>query len=275
MPKWFKNTSDSGPPGGYRGGTRKGVDVTFGKPFKKNAEESDASSDTPIRDIRGGILLRTIRRTSDKVVICGPSLLVDEILKQSSSSGLSDLVDNKWKKQSCAFSEEGNSESRSVRLYLEPHTPKDVLGPPTLYTSPRIGLDLGNTHLSADRVKFVDRPYRFFLEPKLFKEKGRPQTFVGLVRQFKKDTDPPSVKLIAKIERITGAPSKTIAKLMDWYTHGWDSASGDGGRAVGGYVGEKGVCASPEMLMKMMGALERHKIQQSVEVIASSSSTSP
>jgi len=265
VPKWFKKNADSGLPGGYRGGTRKGVDITFGKPFKRNEEGSASSCDTPIRDIRGGILLRTIRRSSDKIVICGPSLVVDEILKQSGSSGLSDLVDNKWKKQSCVFPEEVNSESQTVRLYLEPRTPKDVLRSPTLYKSPRIGLDLANANLFADRVKFIDRPYRFFLEPQLFKEKGRPQTFVGLLRQLKNEADPPSVELIAKIELITDSPySKIISNYMEWYTYGWISASGDGGKTIGGYIGEKGVCASPEMWMKMMGALERHKIEQSV-----------
>ncbi|KAG9317912.1 hypothetical protein JVU11DRAFT_2143 [Chiua virens] len=65
--------------GGYRGGTRKGLDMTVGAPCIIQ------TSNAPVT-VRGGALLRTIRRRLDNHVVCGPSLLVDEILRLSGCS---------------------------------------------------------------------------------------------------------------------------------------------------------------------------------------------
>lgn len=60
---------------GFRGGTRKGLDVTFGGPGAV-----------------GGILLRSMRRVSDGTLISGPSLLVDELLSTSSQPSIAALI---------------------------------------------------------------------------------------------------------------------------------------------------------------------------------------
>ncbi|CAJ0903158.1 11034_t:CDS:2, partial [Entrophospora sp. SA101] len=76
---------------GYRGGTRKGIDITFGN---ENAY--------------GGILIRSIKRIIDNEdddeneLIEGPSLIVDEILRLCGVDNLSikEMVEVKWKGKS-------------------------------------------------------------------------------------------------------------------------------------------------------------------------------
>ncbi|KAJ1302601.1 hypothetical protein OPQ81_002918 [Rhizoctonia solani] len=68
---------------GFREGTRKGLDLTFGTP-------PCAPTDAPVA--YGGILFRTIRNIQTKKVTCGPSLLVDELLRASEIDSLPTLV---------------------------------------------------------------------------------------------------------------------------------------------------------------------------------------
>src|ERR1700733_6766155 len=68
---------------GYRGGTRKGLDLTIGKPLNVASESpyfasstsrnNTIATETPL--LRGGALLRTLRRISDSKIISGPSVL--------------------------------------------------------------------------------------------------------------------------------------------------------------------------------------------------------
>nr|CAG8515155.1 10673_t:CDS:2 [Entrophospora candida] len=79
---------------GYRGGTRKGIDITFGN---ENAY--------------GGILIRSIKRIIDNEdddeneLIEGPSLIVDEILRLCGVDNLSikEMVEVKWMGKSGIF----------------------------------------------------------------------------------------------------------------------------------------------------------------------------
>ncbi|CAG8694694.1 6825_t:CDS:1, partial [Acaulospora morrowiae] len=82
---------------GYRGGTRKGVDITFG------------SRD---RNIYGGILIRSIRNDTNNQVIEGPSLVVDKILEccgVDQKGGIREMVEIHWKEKSGILKDAENS----------------------------------------------------------------------------------------------------------------------------------------------------------------------
>jgi hypothetical protein len=77
--KWYFHRAGPGPNAGYRGGSRKGVDLTFGQP--------DGSA-------AGGILLRSMCQVDEKGedvpdrVISGPSKLVDELVSLSGADSI-------------------------------------------------------------------------------------------------------------------------------------------------------------------------------------------
>ncbi|KAJ3714607.1 hypothetical protein DFJ43DRAFT_1160765 [Lentinula guzmanii] len=134
--------------GGYRGGTRKGLDITIGpsatipSPYFSALPTGDANSST-----RGGILLRTLRETSTGRVISGPSLVVDEILKLSCANSISDLVDKQWKGNISAF--RGNEQSSPGEHTLHFMFTHEVETQAVyLYKSPRIGLGLSHPSVS-------------------------------------------------------------------------------------------------------------------------------
>ncbi|CUA67389.1 hypothetical protein RSOLAG22IIIB_03030 [Rhizoctonia solani] len=162
---------------GFRAGTRKGLDLTFGVPA--------ASSDSTVA--YGGILLRTLRNTETKKVTCGPSLLVDEVIRSAGVESLPALVDTVWKGDTSAFLLPTDStEPGPSRVFLCPTKGKSAK-PAKMYTSPRIGLELsriqtpGEATATHPRVQYVIRPYRFFTHPELMGP-IRPQTFYGLLQ---------------------------------------------------------------------------------------------
>ncbi|KAG9317913.1 hypothetical protein JVU11DRAFT_2144 [Chiua virens] len=78
-------------------------------------------------------------------------------------------------------------------MYLQTATQSpSVDDRPTVYHSPRIGLDLSHPDTTATithpRVIFVGKLYRHFTHPELLSSKGRVQSFVGiyiLLRELK------------------------------------------------------------------------------------------
>lgn len=197
--------------------------------------------------VKGGILLRTLRRESDDKVISGPSLLVDEIVSRSGASSLKDLVDSRWLGDCRAFASSSLDAPRSTGLLVVPHTPTTRDALPQLFTSPRVGLDLSSTHDASARLEMVDRPYRFFVQPHLLTANGRSHTFAGVFRaQERSDAD-----LLEDIARLTGLSDGATRRYMQFYLAGRDTR-------VEAYVGAKGkgVSGSPEKLLKMLGALE-------------------
>ncbi|KIK44129.1 hypothetical protein CY34DRAFT_11296 [Suillus luteus UH-Slu-Lm8-n1] len=141
--------------GGYRGGTRKGLDLTFGGPVCAQISSSVESGITSAI-LRGGALLRTVRRLQDQKVISGPSLLVDEILRVSGASSISELVSVKCQGDIAALS--APSQPRSVYMYLRKRPPLSLATSP-VFCSPRIGLHLSNPEIKANpihpRIVFV------------------------------------------------------------------------------------------------------------------------
>ncbi|KAG8862904.1 hypothetical protein FRB96_000322 [Tulasnella sp. 330] len=243
------------PPSGYRGGTRKGLDLTCGGPFMDKTAKDDKAIQHDQHPVTGGILLRTLRRESDDKVISGPSLLVDEIIARSGASGLKDLVDAMWAGDSEAFACSSADASRSTSLFVVPFTPKPDVALPQLFTSPRIGLDLSNPHDAAARLEMVDRPYRFFIQPRLLTANGRGHTFLGVFQAKKKMSKHSGARLVAEIARTTGLSESAAGRYMQFYLAGRETH-------IQAYVGEKGkgVSGSPEKLLKMMGALEKRRM---------------
>ncbi|KAG6877283.1 hypothetical protein C0993_008877 [Termitomyces sp. T159_Od127] len=235
----------------YRGGSRKGMDLTIGGSASETRKAS-TTAESNQGSTRGGALLRSLRRISDSKVISGPSLLVDEILRLSNAADIPELVEKKWAGDISAFG------SRPTSLFLRARAsfsqPKAAV-----YRSPRIGLDLSHTgttaSLSHPRVVFISRPYRYFSCPKLLTAKGRPQTFLGVL-QYCIDTtyashDLKSKALLKELMRITGMGEKTASRYLEYYRDGVNSGK------LKDFVGVqgKGASSSPATYLQMMGTL--------------------
>jgi hypothetical protein len=203
---------------GYRGGSRKGLDLTIGgplplttSPFFSHAAKSAAASDKTEQQIqydavfsgllRGGILLRSLRGVlgekassggSEANSVSGPSLLVDKILELNGASSISELVNTVWGGDTTALNppSQTSSSSRTSYLYLKRVTSSATVLP-KIHKSPRIGLDLSHPGTTAPkpdsgvmdlhpRICFLPKLYRYYTRPEELK-KGRSQTFYGFI----------------------------------------------------------------------------------------------
>ena len=237
--------------GGYRGGTRKGLDLTVGGPIVTQ------SSNAPVT-IRGGALLRTVRRRTDNKVICGPSLLVDEILRLSGAPSIDHLVRTIWNGDISALSPP--TLARGTFMYLQRATRESVVAEcPIVYRSPRIGLDLSNPDttesITHPRVVFVGKPYRYFTQPKLLAYKGRVQTFIGLYTMLResKGYAEDSMELKKALRDTLGLGDQNVSKYMAEYKSGYQVGK------LKSFIGRsgKGVCQSASEYLKMMGTLRK------------------
>ncbi|KAI0355509.1 hypothetical protein OH77DRAFT_1521060 [Trametes cingulata] len=267
-------------PSGYRGGTRKGLDLTIGRPARSVASKyfsparatSGASSSNPEPVLRGGILLRSIRRVSDSKVISGPSLLVDEVLRLSGASEILELVAVNWDSDIAAFPPTPLPPQRASTMWLRRVSPEaDTASESTkkrasssksrIFRSPRIGLDISHpsiapaTALSHPRVTFISQPYRFFVSPHLLTVNGRGQTFLGVYDALQERGNCENdEELIGELVRLTGVKGPTAMKYLSAFRSGLE---GDGG--VEEWIGPKGkkVLSSITSWLKMMGTLRR------------------
>lgn len=213
--------------------------------------------------IRGGALLRSLRRHHDQKVICGPSLLVDEVLRASGASSVSALVAEAWQGDISALAPP--PAARDTYMYLCPRAslPTPM---PAMHRSPRIGLELSHPSTTPaqtnSRVAFVGLPYRHFTHPELLGAKGRAQTFVGLYRALRESAGHThdSVKLKQMLCKLMGVKEQQVVKLLADYGAGYDAGS------LKSFVGAagKGVCQSPSAYVKMMGTL--HRFMESVKI---------
>ena len=160
--------------GVYRGGSFKGLDLTFG--------HDDAS---------GGILIRGLE-TPDGKLIDGPSLCVDHLLDATGAATVAEL-DRAINKR--VAWEEGNP------LILEE---TDTREKRPLILSPRVGLLLKKTNARTDSTRFVMRPYRCLTEPRRTK-KGKVHMVLALHAQGAGVED---------IQRMTGTPRRTIERYV-------------------------------------------------------------
>ena len=135
--------------GEYRGGSFKGVDLTFG-------------------DGRGtfGVLVRSVV-APDGTLIDGPSLTVDHVLKQTDTTSVAELdrvIGGRpvWDATSPLAVRE-SKERRAAEVV----------------TTARVGLTLRRSRGKPDAPRFVMRPYRHLTEPRRI-TKGKPQTVLAL-----------------------------------------------------------------------------------------------
>jgi hypothetical protein len=255
---------------GYRGGTRKGLDLTIGRPLSiASPYFASASSDSGGMTIttgkpllRGGALLRTLQRISDSKVISGPSVLVDQILLLSQASSISDLVEHKWARDTSAFLSyvSPNSHESPASLYLKPLLSSDASRKSPVYRSPRIGLELSHPGTTPTpthpRVFFLAKRYRYFIQPHLLTSNGRTQTFLGVLQAcvdtgLYGEVPLKSAALWKALADITGLKSSTVAKYICDYQAGIDGGS------LKSFVGSsgKGASGSPSTYLRMMGTL--------------------
>lgn len=166
--------------GKYKGGSFKGMDVTFGQD-----------------GYYGGILIRGIQKLSaPRVIIDGPSLVVDHIIKSCGATGVAELVDMM---KGLAVCDQDNI------IHI---APAQKSGTRPVLSSARVGLTLKD--FSRDRVDYIIRYYRFFTHPKDTK-KGKPLMVLALHSQGKAEHD---------IHLTTGTPKGTVAKYVDLYRGG-------------------------------------------------------
>lgn len=167
--------------GKYKGGSFKGMDVTF-------AHDG----------FYGGILIRGIQKlTAPRVIVDGPSLVVDHILKTCGAENITQLVDTMM--TGLAVCDLNNM------IHIEP---AQKCGTRTVCTSARIGLTLKD--FSRNREDYIIRPYRFFTHPRDIK-KGKQHMVLRLHVLGKTEHE---------IHLITGSPKATIAKYLDVFRAG-------------------------------------------------------
>ncbi|KAG8940357.1 hypothetical protein FRC04_005412 [Tulasnella sp. 424] len=252
VPRWGEPKTPSTQLTGYRGGTRKGLDLTVGGPMEPPSSPSPSTANEA-GDVRGGILLRTIKNEDNGKVTCGPSLLVDELLRAAGAQDINHLVQTKMQNDRHAFFTPTDPPGPKPALSFIPH---EVAGSstsssflPAIYTSPRIGLELSNAANSESRIQFVDRPYRYFILPKTFAKKGAMQTFAGLYRHFK------AAGGSASSNKIGGLIGMDVAKFLGHYNAGRNSSN------VKDFVGPsaKGTSSAPDKYLRMLGALEKRR----------------
>ncbi|TFK83306.1 hypothetical protein K466DRAFT_267617 [Polyporus arcularius HHB13444] len=268
---------------GYRGGTRKGLDITIGHPAPAvtskyfsdlDSTSADGSPSSSTSTLRGGILLRSIRRLSDKKVISGSSLLVDEILRLSGASTIPELITDVWQNDISAFALPSSSRRSTMRIVRVSPSPADASGTapakPRIYRSPRIGLDLSHPSITSSnlrthpRVLFVGQPYRFFAHPHLLTANGRGQTFLGVydAEEAASTHATDSLERLEAIEEITGWKAFTVKNCFAEYRAGMEGSCDRGKpveRVLQKWLGARGrdVGGSVKGWLRMMGTLRR------------------
>lgn len=166
--------------GAYRGGSFKGLDLTFGR-----------------RDASGGILIRGLE-TPDGQRIDGPSLCVDHLLDATGAATVAEL-DRAIQKR-LAW-EKGNP------LILEM---ADSLENRPLFRSPRIGLMLKKVAARTEASRFVMRPYRYLTEPRRIK-KGKLHLVLALHAQGMD---------VEQIQRLTNSSHRAVERYIADFERG-------------------------------------------------------
>ncbi|CAJ0753822.1 23606_t:CDS:2 [Entrophospora sp. SA101] len=220
---------------GYRGGTRKGIDITFGN---ENAY--------------GGILIRSIKRIIDNEdddeneLIEGPSLIVDEILRLCGVDNLSikEMVEVKWKgksgisKYSTGVSSPYFIKSSSQSSMKHKRKSNNLKHKEIVYNSPRVGLTLSNTNPSPNlRLNFLLKPYRFFIKPHLIK-KGKAQLIIGLYDRYQD---------INKVAEISGTSRSIVENYLKEFKLDSDN--------IDEFLGKKGKGSNGMEYCKMAGVV--------------------
>jgi len=162
----------------YKGGTYKGLDITFGAANKGF----------------GGILIRALKDLSTGAYIEGSCTCADKILSCAKASDIPSLVNMP------SF----NLDITKKGILCVKPAHKDIKKL-TLYSSARVGLTLNKD--DGDRPFYIMKPYRFMTYPQNV-DKGKILLFLGLHH---------SGKDIDDIIKITGCKKATVTKYFDTY----------------------------------------------------------
>lgn len=166
--------------GMYRGGSFKGLDLTFG----------DGKA-------YGGVLIRSIK-TPDGILIDGPSLCVDYLLTKAGFNdvaALDEAIGSKviWDRESPLFLQE-----------------TDAIEQQQIWRSARVGLSLKKAKASDQMPRYIMLPYRYLTEPRRI-SKGKPYLVLSLYAQ---GIDPTT------IQQLTGSTKQSIQRYIDDFEAG-------------------------------------------------------
>jgi hypothetical protein len=160
--------------GTYRGGSFKGLDLTFGD-----------------RTTSGGILIRGLE-TPDGALIDGPSLCVDHLLKVTATANVAALDGAIGGR--LAWEDDNPIRLRQI----------DRIEERPLIHSARVGLFLKKKDARAESTRFILRPYRYLTEPRRTK-KGKLHIVLALHARGDSLDD---------IQRLTNCPRRTIERYV-------------------------------------------------------------
>ncbi len=139
--------------GNYRGGSFKGLDISFGP-----------------KNTFGGILIRSIA-ADDGTIINGCSLCVDHLLEKTKFTNIAALDE--------AINEYSVWDKNSP-LHLEQTSENNQH---TLIMTPRVGLTLKRMSKNCEMPRYIMLPYRFLTEPAI--KKGKVYNILALYNQGK------------------------------------------------------------------------------------------
>lgn len=189
------------------------------------------------------------------MIISGPSLLVDEVLRTCGAKSIAELVSQKLNDDTSAFPATTSSSPRKACAISIKRRAVPLPRKPVIYTSPRIGLDLSHpgTTLSPTepRIAFLQKQYRYFIHPDRLTANGRAQTFLGVYLLVADAGILSEDGVRAETARLTGLKRAVVDKYAADYAEG---------RARGrlkSFVGPagKGASSSPSTYLKMMGTV--------------------
>ena len=145
--------------GGLRGGTYKGMDLTYGN-----------------GTACGGVLIRSLVRP-DGTVIDGPSLCVDHLLALTGHRTVAELD------RAVAGRLAWDTDNPLSLIRVDNHEPHDIL------RTPRVGLTLLRAKQLGAMPRYLMRPYRFVGEPRKV-AKGKPHMVLALYARRRRGDDP-------------------------------------------------------------------------------------
>ncbi len=166
--------------GSYRGGSFKGLDLTFGHGA-----------------LSGGILIRSMAR-SDGTLIDGPSLCVDHLLNTLGVDRVAEL--DRIIGDRVAWDANNPLSLREKKLSRRHE----------LLRTARVGLSLKKSSAASERTRYLMLPYRFLSEPRMV-SKGKPHMVLAL-HAGGADVD--------TINRVTGCLKESIRRYIEDFEAG-------------------------------------------------------
>ncbi|KAJ3343705.1 hypothetical protein HDU93_006617 [Gonapodya sp. JEL0774] len=237
----------------FRGGTWKGLDITFGGSRCGAVDEtSDASGvDSAVGSTWfGGILIRSLEAygtiefgvggvapsftttpTVSQSLVEGPSTCVEHLLDILKSRSVQHLVDTYLSGHNPPMIQVSYPSPHSLMLLpTSSFQAYSMASPPhvTLTSGPRVGLTLPASKSESDsllllRARYLSAPYRFLLRPAATK-KGRPHVALGAMWSRSMDLDVPAC--VKHTVPIVGGHSGTLKAWFEAFAEARSRARG-------------------------------------------------